>query len=38
MWIAQSTFKKTGKVSLKIMELFEKQKEKNKKQQQTKVV
>lgn len=30
MWIAQSTFKKMGKGSLKIMELFEKQKKKKK--------
>ena len=31
MWIAQSTFKKMGKGSLKIMELLEKQKKKKKK-------
>ena len=31
MWIAQSTFKKMGKGSLKIMELFERQKKKKKK-------
>ena len=30
MWIAQSTFKKMGKGSLKIMGLFEKQKKKKK--------
>ena len=31
MWIAQSTFKKMGKGSLKIMELFENQKKKKRK-------
>ena len=36
MWIAQSTFKKMGKGSLKIMELLEKQKKKKKKRKGSK--